>query len=242
MASEQIEEYLETIGRLEERDEMVTTSSLARERKVSLPSVTEMLRRLSERGLVTHEPRGEIALTEEGRSVARSVMRRHRLWERFLHDVLGMELDRVHLEACRLEHATSQEVETGLARVIGDSRACPHGRAIPPGDGAAVPDSGDAPLEDALPQPALLTELAPGETGTIEGLTAGKGSVTRYLALGFTPGTDVTMIQNPRSGPLVVLVRDTRVALGRGEARKIYVARKAQPVDRIHQPGIYQPE
>lgn len=299
MATEQIEEYLEAIGRLEEKGERITTSSLARERQVAPPSVTEMLGRLAERGLVGYRPRGEIVLTEEGRSMARSVMRRHRLWERFLHDVLGMRWDRIHDEACRLEHATSPAVERELAKAVGENPTCPHGHSIPAADGRtsgpptirltqlpplqparvvsvreedptllrelervgikpgfvverSTPDpSGDglavrigssvfsiseeaasgisvSPVasagEAALAVP--LVDLAPGETGIVHELAAGKTFVARCLALGFTPGTSVTMVQNPRSGPLIVLVRETRVALGRGEAQKIQVLRR----------------
>lgn len=300
MASEQFEEYLEALGRLEERGERISTSSLAKERQVSAPSVTEMLGRLSEQGLISYHPRGDIALTEEGRTHARSVMRRHRLWERFLHDILGFSWDRVHGEACKLEHATSPAVERELARAVGDNPTCPHGHAIPSTAGEASPVAGVSLTELAPSQPALivsvreedpallrsldriglrpgveieridqergsdgvslrvggrrhslpaeaagrimvspiaqaqaaeaipLAQLAPGETGVVERLMAGKSLVIRYLALGFTPGTRVTVVQNPRIGPLIVLVRDTRVALGRGEAQKILVAGRSE--------------
>jgi DtxR family Mn-dependent transcriptional regulator len=221
MASEQIEEYLEAIGKMEELGERVSTSFLARELRVAPPSVTEMLKRLSDRGLVSHEPRGEIALTEEGRALARSVMRRHRLWERFLHDVLGMHADRVHDEACKLEHATSPAVEQELERALGDTAACPHGRAIPPAVDRATLNS--SVPRDGEPISVPLARLQPGESGTVQSLGSGKTLVARCLALGFTPGTDVTMVRNPRSGPLIVSVRGTRVALGRGEAEKICI-------------------
>ncbi|MGE5618835.1 MAG: FeoA domain-containing protein [Sphingomonadaceae bacterium] len=298
MASEQLEEYLEALGRLEERGERITTSSLAKERQVSAPSVTEMLGRLSERGLISYQPRGEITLSDEGRALARSVMRRHRLWERFLHDILGFPWDRVHGEACKLEHATSPEVERELARAVGDTPTCPHGHTIPNPAGEASPVAG-MPLSQLPPSevarvasvreedPSLLrsldriglkpgvevemidqdhgsngvtfrigghthslsaeeadsvnvtpvepasaaqtvplARLAPGESAVVKRLTAGKSFVARCLALGFTPGTQVSMVQNPRSGPLIVLVRDTKVAIGRGEAQRILVTRK----------------
>ena len=136
MASEGIEEYLEAVGKLEERGERVTTSSLARERDVALPSVTQMLGRLSTLGLVVYRPRGDVVLTDSGRAMARTVMRRHRLWEKFLHDVLGIGWDRVHGEACKLEHATSPEIERQLAKIVGDNPTCPHGQSIPAADGA----------------------------------------------------------------------------------------------------------
>lgn len=229
MASEQIEEYLEAIGKMEERGERVSTSYLARELQVAPPSVTEMLRRLSDRGLVSHEPRGDIELTPEGRALARSVMRRHRLWERFLHDILGMRADRVHDEACKLEHATSPAVEQELQRALGDSSECPHGRTIPPAGEMDSPSRAASGRAAAVP----LARLLPGETALVESLGTGKSLVARCLALGFTPGVKVTMVRNPRSGPLIVDVRGTRVALGRSEAQKICIA-GSESVDGSH--------
>jgi DtxR family transcriptional regulator, Mn-dependent transcriptional regulator len=307
LASEGIEEYLEAIGRLDERGERVTTSALAKARKVAPPSATQMLARLAELEMVTYRSRGEVVLTEKGRAMARSVMRRHRLWERFLHDVLGIRWDRVHGEACRLEHATSPDIERELARLVGDGTTCPHGNAIPGADGTlatslAVPllhlspdqpaeivripdedpvllreidgaglrpgavllssvrlagggvalrlEEGDrslsepaagaievlplslSPRADSVPVSALL----PGETAIVRSLAAGKILVARCLALGFTPGAEVKMLRNPGSGPVIVCVRDTRVALGRGEAQKILVTRRAEPDGRSPQP------
>ena len=71
-----------------------------------------------------------------------------------------------------------------------------------------------------------LGNLAAGEVGTVQSLTGGRGFVTRLAALGFTPGTEVTMVQNFGRGPIIVLVRDTRIALGRGQARKVQVISK----------------
>lgn len=297
MISQQMEEYLEAIGKLEERGEPVTTSALARECKVAPPTVTEMLHHLAEHGLIGYQPRKEISLTEAGRDLSNTVIRRHRLWERFLHDVLGLKWDRVHDEACQLEHATSPDLERRLARALGDADTCPHGHAIPSGErgapavatlplsevepgtavrvvsvseesallrrlaalrltpGAVVrveaAPAGEgtvvltaagerevlqrdeaarvavAPLsgEEALEAPGVLPlgELEAGAEARVHGFRAGRGLVGRCLALGFTPGVTVRMLQNAGQGPVIVLVRDTRVALGRGEAEKIIV-------------------
>jgi len=302
MITQQMEEYLEAIGKLEERGEAVTTSALARECKVSQPTVTQMLHRLTEQGLIRYAPRKEVSLTEAGRALAATVIRRHRLWERFLHDVLGLRWDQVHDQACRLEHATSPEVERRLAQTLGDSDTCPHGHAIPgtghldahpatmplaslqpaqsalidkveedsallrrldvlgirpgalvqveavaPEDGtltltvdghrqtmdrASAEQVATAPLSAAeaqaaaaMPERLPLGDLAPGDTATVAEFLAGRGLVARCLALGFTPGAEVRMVQNLHGGPVIVLVRDTRVALGRGEAQKIIVTR-----------------
>jgi DtxR family transcriptional regulator, Mn-dependent transcriptional regulator len=298
--SQQVEEYLEAVGKLEERGEAVTTTALARERGVSLPSATEMLQRLSEQGLIVYEQRKHAYLTPEGRRAASTVVRRHRLWERFLHDVLGLRWDQVHDEACKLEHATSPDVESRLASVLGDVATCPHGHTIPAGGGdiareevspltdlvagqtatvvsvredsallrvldalgvrpgatVRVIDSVDAGLTlevagrrrhldravaqqvvarplhgDESPAEALvcvpLTDLASDERALVREIRGGGPFVGRCLALGFTPGAEVRMVQNHRGGPLIAVVRDTRVALGRGEATRVRVVRDA---------------
>lgn len=312
----QMEEYLEAMGRLQERDEAVTTSALARECKVSAPSTTQMLQKMSELGLVDYTPRGRVNLSPAGRKAAASVMRRHRLWERFLHDILGLRWDSVHEEACRLEHATSEHVEQHLADTLADYDTCPHGYRIPASGDEVKREAVGVPLSDlpigrpaqilrvrdeagpllrkleALgllpgvvvsreeeppgvpseaevwlrvgddwrrldretasqvsvcfwPSPEVdalsevgkavasppedtptLAALAPGECGRVEHLHGGRSFVGRCLALGFTPGVEVKVVQNSGRGPLIAQVRDVRVALGRGEAQKISVLRK----------------
>jgi DtxR family Mn-dependent transcriptional regulator len=131
MIEERPEEYLRIIGLAEERGEKATTSSLARQLNVSMPSITEMLQRLSAKGLISHKLRGPVTLTAEGQRIAGSLIRRHRLWESFLVQFLGFSWDEVHEEAGRLEHATSPALEERLVEFLGDLASCPHGHAIP---------------------------------------------------------------------------------------------------------------
>jgi DtxR family Mn-dependent transcriptional regulator len=131
MIEERPEEYLRIIGLAEERGEKATTSSLARQLNVSMPSITEMLQRLSAKGLISHKLRGPVTLTAEGQRIAGSLIRRHRLWESFLVRFLGFSWDEVHEEAGRLEHATSPALEERLVEFLGDLVSCPHGHAIP---------------------------------------------------------------------------------------------------------------
>ena len=131
MIEERAEEYLKIIGLAAEAGQAATTSSLAQRLDVSMPSVTEMLQRLSTKGLIDHRPRGHVRLTPEGQRQANSLIRRHRLWENFLVRSLGFSWDEVHDEAGRLEHATSPALEERLAELLGDLTSCPHGHAIP---------------------------------------------------------------------------------------------------------------
>jgi len=129
--SESTENYLTELLRLEERGEAATTSTLAGRLAVAQPSVTGMLKKLATAGLVVHTPYQGTSLTGRGRRVARQVLRRHRLIETFLVDVLGVPADRVHVEAHRLEHAMSEDVVERLDRWLGRPSHDPHGTPIP---------------------------------------------------------------------------------------------------------------
>ena len=115
MSQRTTEEYLETIGALEERERPVSTSAIAQGMGVSQASVSEMLRRLTDKGLVEHTPYGGASLTGEGRTRFLHLTRRHRLWEVFLNRYLGIPWEDVYQYACTLEHATSDIVADRLA-------------------------------------------------------------------------------------------------------------------------------
>ncbi|MBM3457589.1 MAG: metal-dependent transcriptional regulator, partial [Armatimonadetes bacterium] len=128
--SAHIEEYLEWIYRLSREQDEVTTTDLARSLKVSPASVTGMLRRLADRGLIVHEKYHGITLTEQGREVAIVTIRRHGLLERLLVDVLGVPWHLVDEHAGRLEHYVTPEVEARLMHFLGYPTTCPHGQPI----------------------------------------------------------------------------------------------------------------
>ena len=131
MMTESVENYLTEILRLEETGDQATTSALADRLQVARPSVTGMLKRLADAELVDHQRYRGARLTVRGRRVALAVIRRHRLVETFLVDILGMPEHRVHEEAHRLEHALSDDVVDRLDMWLGRPRQDPHGRPIP---------------------------------------------------------------------------------------------------------------
>ena len=124
------EEYCEAIFELREDDVDVIQARIAERLEVSRPAVSEMIRRMEKSDLVAIDS-GTIRLTTEGMSLAESVVRRHRLAERFLTDVLGLSWAEAHVEAGRWEHVISPPVETAMMRVLGDPTTCPHGNPIP---------------------------------------------------------------------------------------------------------------
>ncbi len=127
------EEYLQTIFWLQEAGLPMTGANVARAMQLSAPTVHEMVGRLERDGYITRGPDKSISFTDEGREHAETVVRRHRLIERFLTDVLMIPWDDVHEEAERLEHAMSPNLEARMMAAIGDAKTCPHGHPIMPG-------------------------------------------------------------------------------------------------------------
>jgi len=210
----QAEEYLEAIARLEEKGALVTTSALASEHGVSPPSVTEMVRRLSKQGLVSYEARGRVALTDRGRTMARSVVRRHRLWERFLHDVLRVEWDRVYEEACQLEHVTSPIVEEQLARAVGINTTCPHGHAIPTDTGPMI-----------SPATISLVDLPPSQPARVANVKGDDPALLRQLGrAGIRPGALIEVSSSsPGTGDILVKAGGNSYPLPLEVAREVRV-------------------
>ncbi len=124
------EEYLQTLFWLQEAKLPMTGANVARAMQLSAPTVHEMIGRLERDGYITRGKNKAISFTENGREHAEGVVRRHRLIERFLTDILGIPWDEVHEEAERLEHAMSPVLEERMLAAIGDAKTCPHGHPI----------------------------------------------------------------------------------------------------------------
>ena len=217
---ESTEEYLEAVYRLEREGPGVTTSGLAADLGVSPASVSGMLKKLGADGYLTYEARGQAKLTEKGLKVAVRVIRRNRLAEVFLQDVLGMPWDEVHAEACRLEHAISERVEERLVAVLGDPKVCPHGLPIPPADLSAPKRVGQR-LADALP----------GTTVRVVEVVEDVPETLRYLdRIGLRPGSVVDIVERaPMNGPLTVEGPAGRHAISLELARLIAIATEKSP-------------
>jgi DtxR family Mn-dependent transcriptional regulator len=143
--SRSVEDYLKAIHRLSEEGNPATTTHIAEALAIAPPSVTGMVKRLSEQGLLTYEPYRGVTLTDLGRREARRVIRRHRLIETYLVAHLGYRWDDVHDEAERLEHAASDALVERMAAALGHPETDPHGDPIPDAEGA-VPAVALTPL------------------------------------------------------------------------------------------------
>jgi DtxR family Mn-dependent transcriptional regulator len=164
-----VEEYCETIFELNEDDIQVIQARIAERLEVSRPAVSEMIHRLEDQGFVEIKE-GRIDLTRSGRSVAKQVVRRHRLAERFLTDILGLSWADAHEEAGRWEHVISPQVELAMARVLGDPTTCPHGNPIP-GSGYQAP-AGAKALADLTTGNRFTVRRIPEELEFTPGLLA----------------------------------------------------------------------
>ena len=192
-----VEEYLETIYELEEAGIVPMRARIVERLGVSAPSVSETVKRLEREGYLTLDASKAMVLTEAGRKYATDMVRRHRLAERLLVDVLHVPWHQVHEEACRLEHAISDNLEHHLVALLDDPATCPHGNPIP-GSAHDVPAGDTQPLSaaaqgartevrridealEADPAGLLLLEqsdLMPGSPLTVDGRSGEATTVT----------------------------------------------------------------
>jgi DtxR family Mn-dependent transcriptional regulator len=153
------EEYLETILELEEEGIVPIRARLVERLGVSAPAVSEQVNRLVDGGYTELLDDRSLRLTSKGRTLATTVVRRHRLAERLLVDVIGLEWEKVHREADRWEHAISADVEAKLVELLGDPATCPHGNPIP-GSKRGRSDADHTPLVDAAPGPVTVARIS----------------------------------------------------------------------------------
>ena len=213
--SEAIENYAKAIYALARRgDGTVTTNALAERVGVSAGSVSAMVKKLAERGLVEHEPYRAVQLTAEGRRVALSVLRHHRLLELYLAEHLGVPWDRVHEEAEALEHVISEDLAARIAAKLGHPTHDPHGDPIP--DAALVIDEGHT---------RSLAEMDIGERGRFVRVSDTDPEMLRYLdGRGIALGDELEVVaREPFDGPLTVRFGSEDHVFGGGLTRAMRI-------------------
>lgn len=209
-----VEEYLEAIQSLVDEGVPVIQARIAERLGRSAPSVSEMLDRLASDGYLRRTGR-RIELTPAGRRLADSVIRKHRLAERLLVDVIGLPWHKAHLEAGRWEHVISDEVEERLVALLGNPSTCPHGNPIP---GAPPPPGGQVQLAEVAPggrvRVARITEEVELDMATLA-----------YLdEHGLVPGTEVLVQDRAPDGTVTVERSGDVVAVGPALCRQVFVA------------------
>lgn len=206
------EEYCECIFELGEDDLEVIQARIAERLQVSRPAVSEMIRRLEDDGLLTNE--GSIVLTEKGQALAQQVVRRHRLAERFLTDILGLSWADAHHEAGRWEHVMSESVEIAMDRVLGSPTTCPHGNPIPGSKYAA-------------PKTLALSDVAVGTGFTVaripEELEFSPGLLDFLEASAITPGRTGIITAASPDGTLTLEIEGHHIGVGSFASARILV-------------------
>lgn len=227
MAGASIDEYLEAAYILESEGVAVIGARLAEHLGVRPPSVTEAIHRLEKHGYVTMDAHHVVHFTPEGRQRAAGLVRRHRIAERWLTDVLGFDWAQADVEAEKLGYAFSDEVADRLSALMDSPSTCPHGNPIPgssPGNGGLAPGGlslDEAPLGAAM-QVERVVEHAEVDL-----------KLLRYLwGMGLVPGTSVTVLDRvPGAGTLTVLRTGEEITIGQAAASKVHVRRSPVPTE-----------
>lgn len=208
-----LEEYLEAIHELGEEGMVIIQARLAERLGHSAPAVSEMIRRLKDDGYVSVRGRS-LSLTDKGRGVAESVVRKHRLAERLLTDIIGLPWEKAHAEAGRWEHVISDEVEERLVEILGHPTTCPHGNPIP--------GSGGVP-----PTTIVLAETHQGDHVRLERVTEqieiDQDLLTYLSSHGFVPGKEATVTARAPDGTMTLDMGERTIALGPALAQHLFV-------------------
>lgn len=206
------EEYCEAVFELHEDDVDVIQARVADRLEVSRPAVSEMIRRMTDEGLVTVD--GHIRLTVAGTRLAERVVRRHRLAERFLTDMLGLSWAQAHQEAGKWEHIISEDVEAALVRVLHDPTTCPHGNPIPGSDYHA-------------PETQVLGDLVVGDTFVVsripEELEFAPGLLDFLEGADILPGQRGVLTASSPDGTTTVRIGERHIGVGSFASARILV-------------------
>ncbi len=209
-----VEDYLKVIYTIEQSGSAAATNDIASKLSIAAASVSGMVRRLADQGLVSYERYRGVRLTEAGRRAALRTIRRHRVIEAYLNKALNYAWDRVHEEAERLEHAASDELIDRMAEAIGEPHTDPHGHPIPTRDGTI----------DETPH-RTLSDLASGQRSRVMRVSDEYSDLLRYLArIGIRPGVVVTLAERaPFDGPLTLRIGKATTQVGPALASRVMV-------------------
>jgi DtxR family Mn-dependent transcriptional regulator len=210
--SHEAEEYIEAIYKLQKRSGVARTKELAEELNVVPGSITNTIAHLEKHGLVEHTPYRGVRLTAEGERLALNIIRRHRLAERLLTDILEADWSDVHESACRLEHALTEDVLALLEKRLGYPKFCPHGNPIPS-------ESGEVSDVECYP----LTAITVNQTCTVAKIVNEKKEILAALAVkGIKPNVPVHIVKMRRKD-IVMCVAGKEQTISRKEAESIWV-------------------
>ena len=230
--SANIEEYLEAIYKISQSEESVKTSRISKDLGITAASVSEMLKRLDKMGYVEYSQYKGVKLTGKGLKIAKNITRKHRLLERFLHDILKLKDHFLHDQACEMEHSLSDDAERALCQVLEHPDKCPGDSVIPACDlkfttceecmqrrEEEVNEVGKR-HENLIP----IMELEKQQKGKVSFIRGDYKVIRRLLDMGITIGASISVIKiAPLSGPVEVAIRGSKLAIGRDIACNVFV-------------------
>lgn len=230
--SSNIEEYLETIYKLSQKEGDVKTSKISKDLGITQASVSEMLKKLDKMDYVKYSQYKGVKLTDKGLKAAQKVTRKHRLLERFLHDILKLKDNLLHDQACEMEHSLSDEAERAMCQVLEYPDKCPGDSVIPACDfkftscdecinrrEEEVNEVGKR-NENLIP----IMELKDHQKGKVSFIRGDYKVIRRLLDMGITIGAFISVVKiAPLSGPVEVAIRGSKLAIGRDIACNVFV-------------------
>lgn len=236
--SENIEEYLETLYKLSQEKELVNTSNISKELSIAPASVTQMLQRLAKMGLVDYSPYRGVKLTMKGYKMAEKVIRKHRLLERFLYDVLNLKQDKIHQQACEMEHALSDDAERALCQLLKQPSYCPDKNPIPPCDfkfktcSECVKRKDEDLKEIGSRDENLLSlpQLEEMEEGRVSFIRGDYKSMEKIMKIGITIGSLIRVLK--KSHPIKSIeieVKGSKIVLRKDIADNIFIITEENP-------------
>lgn len=206
-----VEEYLETIYRLQQKEGGgAKTNDMVKSLKVVPGTVTNTIERLEKEGYVEHEPYRGVRLTEKGLRIALQVVRRHRLSERLLTDILHVDWGKAHEAACKIEHGIAdEEIIENIEKVLGNPKTCPHGNPIPGKEGSLIEEEGKG--KESTP----LVSLDVSEGGIISGVPDEDAKTLQHLSkLGLVPGIFIEVVRKePTEGLITIKLAGSAVRI-----------------------------
>ncbi|MGQ3685886.1 MAG: metal-dependent transcriptional regulator [Candidatus Loosdrechtia sp.] len=213
MVEASLEEVLELIWTIGEENSSVDKDVLLK--RIDLPEAEQQIKTLMQRDYIKITGK-KVEFTKKGKKDAQLIIRRHRLAERLLKDVLEIKEDTLDSNACKFEHFLDEEVTTSICTLLGHPVSCPHGKAIPPGDCCEKAN------KEIRPVVMLLTDLRPGDTAKISYIvTKYHQRLDKLSSMGLLPGVQIRLHQ--RQPTYVIQMGETQIAIDNAIARDIYV-------------------
>jgi len=228
--SENIEEYLEVLYKFGSKDAYVSTTTLSKELNIAPGSVTQMLKKLEDLGYIDYVPYKGANLTSEGIKIAQKITRKHRILERFLKDILEIKDENIHLQACEMEHALSDEAERKICHMLDHPDTCPGNSLIPACDfdfancDDCINDHRDIDNINIRESSLLsISELRPGDKGVVRFIRGDAVILAEVLALGVTKETTVKVEGFNDDGTYNISIDDSLLKIPGELANNIFI-------------------